>query len=310
MPSQRHQTHSIRSQRKLPSKKSQNNSLLARMTTVQKSTAFKATHKAPEKKHEPIFRNQLEELEYWKAQAEEKEKELKDLEVSFDDFQQSSKELETEMERELTANEKKLKDLTSLYHRLKSEHDETIEKSRRIAEDSGKMIHNLQDEAEVLKKSSKDLRREKQRLEQDNDELERRVREAEASLQDLTEKMNKTLEENSYLQTELEETKNRSQETIQRMKDEIRDLKLELELLQETESSGNERSNVVPKSKQPTVASNVPRKASALVRTRSKEGSVELVDDILSLVKDMEWKLLSQKMDSSNSAPLGDDESY
>jgi hypothetical protein len=37
-----------------------------------------------------------------------------------------SKELEAEMERELTTNEKKLKDMTSLYHRLKSEHGEMV----------------------------------------------------------------------------------------------------------------------------------------------------------------------------------------
>jgi hypothetical protein len=30
------------------------------------------------------------------------------------------------MERELTTNEKKLKDMTSFYHRLKSEHDEMV----------------------------------------------------------------------------------------------------------------------------------------------------------------------------------------
>jgi len=280
------------------------------MTSIQRQTTpAKVPHKPIEKASEPLFRNQMEEIEYWKGLAEEKEKELTDLEDTFTEFQQSSKELEAEMERELVTNEKNLKDKTFMYHRLKSEHDEMIEKSRRIAEDSGKMIHNLQDEVDSLKKGNKELRREKQRLEQENDELERRVREAEASLLDLTEKMNKTLEENSFLQTEFEDTKNRSQETIQRMKDEIRDLKLELEL--NGEPTGKEKHEA---SKEIAAAFNVStlsRSPSSLVRSRSKDGSIELVDDILSLVKDMERKLISQKMESNSPTRLGDDdESY
>jgi len=242
----------------------------------------------------PEFSNQLEETEYWRSKCENKEKELVELEESFTDFQQSSKDLEHEMERELTANEKKLKDLTSTYHRLKSEHEEMVEKSRRIAEDSGKMIHNLQEELDTLKKSNLELRKEKQKLEQDNDELERRVRESEASLQDLTEKMNKTLEENSFLQTELEETKTRSQEAQQRIKDEIRDLKLELSLERaskvDTPNKGKEV-RVVPTAN--TNGQKTPPSPNAK-SPRSTDGSIDLVDDILLLVKDMERKLKSQ----------------
>jgi len=242
----------------------------------------------------PEFSNQLEETEYWRSKCEDKEKELVELEESFTDFQQSSKDLEHEMERELTANEKKLKDLTSTYHRLKSEHEEMVEKSRRIAEDSGKMIHNLQEELDTLKKSNLELRKEKQKLEQDNDELERRVRESEASLQDLTEKMNKTLEENSFLQTELEETKTRSQEAQQRIKDEIRDLKLELSLERaskvDTPNKGKEVRVVATAN---TNGQKTPPSPNAK-SPRSTDGSIDLVDDILLLVKDMERKLKTQ----------------
>jgi len=281
------------------------------MTTVERlSLPGKMVHKINEKHDEPIFQNQMEELDYLRTKVQEKEKELQDLEETFNDFQQSSKELESEMERELTTNEKKLKDMSSLYHRLKSEHDEMIEKSRRIAEDSGKMIHNLQDETESLKKATKDLRREKQRLEQENDQLERRVREAEASLHDLTEKMNKTLEENSFLQTELEDSKNRSQESIQRMKDEMKDIRLELELMNQV--NAKQDGSEPPILKGSAISSNhtstpkIVRNGSSLVRSRSKEGSIDLVDDILALVKDMEWKLLSQKDSSS----ISDNEEY
>jgi len=133
------------------------------------------------------------------------------------------------------------------------------------------------------------------------------VRESEASLQDLTEKMNKTLEENSFLQTELEETKNRSQESLQRMKDEIRDLKLELsvseqgkELTGPTLKQVEHKQNGIVSPESPNHRAPSPTSLSLTnksLRHVFSEGSIELVDDILLLVKDMERKLLSQKVE-------------
>jgi len=114
--------------------------------------------------------------------------------------------------------------------------------------------------------------------------------------------MNKTLEENSFLQTELEETKNRSQETIQRMKDEIRDLKQELVVVNEGAANRDLKTYQSPKVNHHKLP------PPHLVSTRAKEGSIELVDDILSLVKDMERKLLSQKLDSNSSLSFGDEQ--
>jgi hypothetical protein len=80
--------------------------------------------------------------------------------------------------------------------------------------------------------------KEKRRLEQENDDLERKerynytlllvmtiTREQSATIADLTDKVNKLLEDNAWLQTELEEQSSRDKEIIQRMKDEIRGMK-------------------------------------------------------------------------------------
>eukprot|EP01118_Nematostelium_gracile_P020547 TRINITY_DN9993_c0_g1_i2.p1 TRINITY_DN9993_c0_g1~~TRINITY_DN9993_c0_g1_i2.p1 ORF type:complete len:160 (+),score=38.64 TRINITY_DN9993_c0_g1_i2:140-619(+) len=125
---------------------------------------------------EPSFRTTQEEIEYWKLKYEEKDLEWREIEEQFADFQQSSKDLEQEMEKDLEQTQKQLKDMTSKYHRLKSEHDDAMDKTRRVGEDSGRMIHTLQEEAEALRKSNKELKKERQKLEQENDDLERKLR--------------------------------------------------------------------------------------------------------------------------------------
>jgi len=272
----------------------------------------------PEVDEHRKFSSPQEEAEYWRRKYEDKDKELEELEETFTDFQQSSKELESELERELQTTEKKLKDINSQYHRLKGEQEEMSEKSRRSADDAGKKIHNLQDDLEAVRKSNKEFRRDKQRLEQENDELERRVRVAEASLHDLSEKLNKTLEENAWLQTELEDRTNRSQETIQRLKDEIRDLQLEITILnqklidssieipqvRDQESKEIKVEQVVTTStEQQSLVTRSRAFSNALssYKTNGKDASIGLVDDILLLVKDMERKLLLQKVDAEKS---------
>jgi hypothetical protein len=94
----------------------------------------------------------------------------------------------------------------------------------------------LQNEKEKLDKSKQDLVRDKQRLEQQNDDLERRERfvlysycsfkiyerQFGATIQDLQERINKLTEDTAWYQTELEEQNLKSKEEVQRMKDEIR----------------------------------------------------------------------------------------
>jgi len=178
--------------------------------------------------------------------------------------------------------------MTVQYHKLKEETQDSIQKSRRNADDSNKMTHSLQDEIEKLKQTQKELLKDKQRLEQENDSLERRERVANASVQDLTEKLNKMIEDNAWLQTEVDEHTTKDQETMQRMKDEIRELKLELSL-----TTGKPRT---PRSEGDALDS-----ANA-ISTKTNGGplpshsaSVDIVNEMIAMVKDVEQRLISNK---------------
>jgi hypothetical protein len=53
-------------------------------------------------------------------------KELSELEESFNEFQQSSEELEGEMEKELEMKDKKLEEVQSQYRRMKTDYDDYV----------------------------------------------------------------------------------------------------------------------------------------------------------------------------------------
>jgi len=247
------------------------------------------------------FSSPEEEGQYWKTKCKAKVKELKELEETFNEFQDSSKDLEKEMEREIERSEKQVKETTSNFRKLKDEFEEFKEKSRRTAEDSGRMIHNLQEDSEKIKKVKRELEMEKQKVEEENDNLERREREANASIHDLTDKLNKLMEETAWLTTELEEQKQKTMEIIQRNKDEIRDLRLELALLSDRATPVTKASTSKTSATSSTavaggngVATN-PVISNLIVTsngtTYSRRGSIGLVDDMLMLVKDMEKRL-------------------
>lgn len=264
------------------------------------------------------FESPQAEIDFWKQKYEETKEELDELEEAFSEFQTSSKELEAVMESELEMNEKKLKEVTSQFNRMKTDHEDAMDKSRRITEDSGKMIHRLQEETESLRTSTKDLKKEKQKLEQENDNLERKLRETDAAYQDLSEKMNRLLEENAHLQTELEEKNRLNQETIQRLKDDIRDLRLELSLSDKKADLSDLAAAVSKLDSVPSEEEKVSKERSAETspemphaQTNGKHfgnaGSLGLVNDILFIVKDMQQRL--HEREKANSPLVEDSDS-
>jgi len=233
----------------------------------------------------PECSNQSEELEFWKNKCEEKQKELSDLEHNFNEFQESSRDLEAEMEKDLERSEKKIKDLTISLEKMKEDYEQQLEKARRNTEESSKLIHSLQAELEKNGRSQRDLLREKQRLEEENDNLERKERQLTASLQDITEKSNRLLEENAWLQTELEEQKLKSQEVIQRFRDEVRELQLELSVANNPNVSSTSDGDIthVSDSKDDTKPNGFPH-------LTQNSSDVHLVNELLCLVRDMEQR--------------------
>lgn len=249
----------------------------------------------------PQFDNPREEADFWKKKYKEKQKELAELEESFNDFQTSSRDLEGEMEKELAIKEKKLEELQSQYRRLKTDYDDYVEKTRRNNDEGGKAISAMQEEVTRLKKLEKQYASDKQRLEQENDNLERKERQLTVSVEDLTKKLHSVMEENVVLQTEIDDYKSGSQESIQRLKDELRDMRLELSLLDRSKTADaqalankldrladqiSSSGNKAPK--QNGVVTPVPSATDGIT-------SIDLVEEMLNMVKDMESKISKNK---------------
>lgn len=72
------------------------------------------------------FATPAEEIAYLKKALEDKQQEVDEVESSFQEFQEFSKQLEEEMELELKSNEKKYAELLNVHKRLKEEHENTV----------------------------------------------------------------------------------------------------------------------------------------------------------------------------------------
>ncbi|KAM9973007.1 hypothetical protein ACTFIR_012378 [Dictyostelium discoideum] len=260
----------------------------------------------------PIFTTPQEEIQYWKKRVEDKQQEMDDLETTFTEFQDFSKQLEEEMEDELRICEKKCADLASLYARLKNDHETIVDKLNTTNKESSKLINSLQDEVTKLQTTKQSLLEDKRRLEQDNDSLERRERNSSASVIDLSDKLDRVMEENVWMQSELEESKQVADETIQRLRDDIRDLRHELSVRERKPSSAsnsiNGKSNgeksINIKRENPT-AYNIPRaQKSQRQRTEdtassSRASSLVVVNDLINLVTDLETRISNFKIKSN-----------
>jgi chromosome segregation ATPase len=87
------------------------------------------------------------------------------------------------------------------------------------------------------------LRERVRELEDATDTLERRRREAMASIDHAAFEAERALEEKAVVHTELEETVERDTELIQRLRDELRDVQAELTILKNSSSSSNNNNN-------------------------------------------------------------------
>ncbi|EFA85161.1 Lis-interacting protein [Heterostelium album PN500] len=256
----------------------------------------------------PKFNSQDEEIAYWKKSLEDKQQELDDLEINFNEYQEFSKQLEEEMEGELKACEKKYSEIQSLHARTKNEYESVQDKLNNVSRESSKLISSLQDEVSKLQHDRTNLLQDRRKLEQENDSLERRERVASASVSDLTFKLDKLMEENVWIQSELEESKAAADETIQRLREDIRDLRQEL--------SARERKNIIKpisteKSKRENPMSfHIPRpnksqrqKAEDTPATGASS-SLSVVSELINLVTDLESRITNfrSKTVSSNSS--------
>eukprot|EP01094_Clydonella_sp_ATCC50884_P027213 TRINITY_DN7723_c0_g1_i3.p2 TRINITY_DN7723_c0_g1~~TRINITY_DN7723_c0_g1_i3.p2 ORF type:complete len:133 (+),score=57.83 TRINITY_DN7723_c0_g1_i3:540-938(+) len=124
----------------------------------------------------PEFADAVEEAAYWKLQFETKELEYLDLEETFEEFQQTSKAVEEEMEKELESTESKLKDAERQLEKFRMEYKKEKDKTRNLRRQSTQQLTTMEDDLGSLLTKEKKLRFKCQKLEQENDDLEQRHR--------------------------------------------------------------------------------------------------------------------------------------
>lgn len=179
----------------------------------------------------PVFESLQDELEYWKEQAAKHQQIAEDAQLELAEFQQMSRDYESELETELKQTESRNKELLSLNHRLRTELDNYKEKYEAQHSEAFRQISELESELSQTSAVRDQLQRYIRELEQSNDDLERAKRATIMSLEDFEQRMNHVIERNAFLESELDEKENLL-ESVQRLKDEARDLRQELAVQQ------------------------------------------------------------------------------
>lgn len=179
----------------------------------------------------PVFESLQDELEYWKDQAAKHQQIAEDAQLELAEFQQMSRDYESELETELKQTESRNKELLSLNHRLRAELDNYKEKYEAQHSEAFRQISELESELSQTSAVRDQLQRYIRELEQSNDDLERAKRATIMSLEDFEQRMNHVIERNAFLESELDEKENLL-ESVQRLKDEARDLRQELAVQQ------------------------------------------------------------------------------
>lgn len=175
----------------------------------------------------PKFSSKDEEIDFWKALSLKYKKSYKEAQEELLEFQEGSRELETELETQLGQAEHRIRDLQADSERLQHEFDSLKEKLEYQYAQSYKQISMLEDDLSQTRSIKEQLHKYVRELEQANDDLERAKRATITSLEDFEQRLNQAIERNAFLESELDE-KESLLVSVQRLKDEARDLRQEL----------------------------------------------------------------------------------
>ncbi|XP_056263027.1 nuclear distribution protein nudE-like 1-B isoform X2 [Pseudoliparis swirei] len=186
-----------------------------------------------EKEMIPKFTSKDEEVDYWKSQALKYKKSYYDAQEELQEFQEGSRELEAELEAQLSQAEHRLRDLQTENERLKNDVANLKEKLEHQYAQSYKQISMLEDDLGQTRSIKEQLHKYVRELEQANDDLERAKRATMVSLEDFEGRLNQAIERNAFLESELDE-KESLLVSVQRLKDEARDLRQELAVRERT----------------------------------------------------------------------------
>ncbi|ODV90577.1 hypothetical protein CANCADRAFT_108020 [Tortispora caseinolytica NRRL Y-17796] len=155
---------------------------------------------------------------------------VKALEKELKELQESSQELEGELEAQLSQSENEVARLTRLTKSLEEERDNWKLKHTRTQEETGSLVEDLRDKVAELEKSLKSSKNKCVELEMNNDDLESKLRVAEATVLETTKKYESLLESQA-LQTV--DDPNNANADLEHANEEIKDLKDEIKMLSE-----------------------------------------------------------------------------
>lgn len=166
------------------------------------------------------FTSSQEEITYLKTKLEE-------TQTEFQEFQESSRELEVEYETQIKQLEKKNCETLNLLSRLEDENDQLRSRYNIYTNDTQHKLNEYQQQLTELTSMNDRLTSYIRELEQSNDDLERARRALAASLEDFEGQLNQQIERNVLLENEVSE-KEELECVVQRLKEEARDLRHEL----------------------------------------------------------------------------------
>ncbi|CAM9661981.1 unnamed protein product, partial [Ectocarpus sp. 8 AP-2014] len=165
-----------------------------------------------------------EEVALVKEELAQKQQALEALQRNFDDFQESSRELEEELEAELGRTQDQVSELTSRLAEVAERLGEQQAKNRAI---SGE-VAVAQAETARLKAAAVRAAAEKTSLEQAADELEAKCRAAIAAEEDSRHKLDLAIEEKIFVSNDLEDLRADTLRTERQLRSDVDDLRQEL----------------------------------------------------------------------------------
>ncbi|POM63329.1 Kinesin-like protein, partial [Phytophthora palmivora] len=179
---------------------------------------------------------------FLREELHKKTQELKQMQDEFDEYTQSSHELELELEQELSRVEKRNVHLLSKNQYLERD----LQLARNKLEEALVQTRQFEDELQATRAELHTTAQACRKLEQQQDELETQVRVLQATESDLRHKMEREMEEKVFLLSDQEELQREHELATERFRTEIMDLKSELYALQQkyedatTASEGND----------------------------------------------------------------------
>lgn len=152
---------------------------------------------------------------------------IRQLEAEIAEFQESSRELEAEMEQELEESERKIRNLELKTYELTEDRDEWKKKYSDLQKELVATQASLSKQISSLELAHKQSTTMLREIEMENDDMERNERITKSTLEDIETKYYESLEEIAMLEAEVA-SKDRLQADLQRTRDELRETKDEL----------------------------------------------------------------------------------